>query len=172
MMTVLEWIVAMVSALLSGGLGAYAVYVRAKGQNKVELEAQLTERTFKFQDRVTAQLGAYEARIDLLEKRNDDLFEKNQQHITNVAVLTEQNKQLTRELTELRETLRQMREDSQKRAMAISSLEKDVAAALEKYQVEVAKVAYLESKISEKEKEIERLHAALPVRTKEMKDAA
>lgn len=137
-------IIAVVSALLGGG--GYAAYVRAQGQNRVDLYTAAVERITKL-----------EARSDEQDKRNDQLARQNAEQQGMIGALTNEKDGLNRRL----ETQRVLIDDLNARVARLGVLEEENARLRQQLQVETSKREFLEREVNALRQEVASLRQQL-----------
>lgn len=145
-------IIAIVSALTSGG--GVAAYLRARGQNRVDMLTALGERCARLEERNDAQ-----------DKRNDELARLNADKLGRIASLERDRETLNERLGIQRQLLD---EQSVKLAM-LAEREEENAQLRQQLQIEISKREFLQREIDSLREqiralltEIERLRARIP----------
>jgi chromosome segregation ATPase len=136
--------VAVGSALMGGG--GVAAWIRAQGQNRVDLFSAQAERIAKL-----------EARSDDQDRRNDELARQNAELLGTVGGLKAERDAMTRRL----EAQDALIAELQTRVARLGSLEEENARLRQLLQIEQAKREFLEREVNALRQEIAQLQARL-----------
>lgn len=142
--TALNLLIALASALLGGG--GYAAYVRAQGQNQVDLVTAMADRITKL-----------ETRSDEQDKRNDQLTRQNAEQAGMIGALTNEKDNLSSRL----ETQRTLIDDLNARVARLGVLEEENARLRQQLQIETSKREFLEREVNALRQEVASLRQQL-----------
>lgn len=142
--TAINLLIALASALLGGG--GYAAYVRAQGQNRVDLVTAMADRITKL-----------ETRSDEQDKRNDQLTRQNADQAGMIGALTNEKDNLSSRL----ETQRTLIDDLNARVARLGVLEEENARLRQQLQIETSKREFLEREVNALRQEVASLRQQL-----------
>ena len=143
-------IIAIVSALLGGG--GYAAYVRAQGQNRLDLYQAAAER-----------MSRLEARNDDQDKRNDVLLVANAELNGRIIAIQRDNEMLSERLRVQRILI----DDQGQRLASLSSLQEENVRLRQQLQIEMSKREFLEKEVAELRSQVCELRAQMNSHGKE-----
>lgn len=138
-----ETIMTLTAALLGGG--GIAAFVRARGQNRIDLFAAQSER-----------LAKVEQRADDLDRRNDALVAQNVELIGTIGGMKTRNEMLSQQLDEQRTLVHDLRE----RIAHLEAMEAENASLRQQLQIEQSKREFLEREINALRTELARQRGA------------
>lgn len=143
-----EWLTTLLVALFSAALsgGGAAAWVRARGQNRIDLYAAAAERIVKL-----------EARSDEQDRRNDALMRQNAEFAGTIGALTNEKESLGKRL----ETQRTLIDDLNARVARLAVMEEENARLRQQLQVEMSKREFLEREVNALRQELAQLRQQL-----------
>jgi phage shock protein A len=140
----LNVVIAVLSAILGGG--GYAAYVRANGQNRVDLYQAAVER-----------IARLEARTDEQDRRNDQLSQANAELNGKIAAITHENESQSERLRVQRVLI----DEQSQRVAKLGTLEEENGRLRQQLQIEMSKREFLEREVRTLRQEIAELRARL-----------
>jgi hypothetical protein len=156
--------IALIVTALVGGGGGIAALLRARGQNKVDLSAQLTNEQVKFREHMASEIARLDTAHAAAEKRGDELAALQQEGVKAIAKLQQQNsdqaeqiKTLTRQNNDQATQIAELRTQNEQ-------ILSEKAQAIHIAQVATSAKEFLERENGELRREVQRLKEQLPPR--------
>lgn len=137
-------LIAVFSALLGGG--GVAAWLKAAGDNRVNLINAMVDRIAKL-----------EARSDEQDKRNDQLSRQNAEQAGMIGALTNEKESLGKRL----ETQRTLMDELRERVARLGALEEENARLRQQLQIETSKREFLEREVNALRQEVATLRREL-----------
>lgn len=160
----LDWSMVVAIVVGLGGLGGWAAFIRARGQNRVDDRAQLTSEQQDFRKSMAEQLSALRTQVGESDRRNDVLERESREQGERIAVLSSRNEYQERELKAQAEQIVMLRTQNAQQAVQIAALTEEKASVIQRLQTTEAKYTFVERENNELRQEITRLHKQLPAR--------
>jgi hypothetical protein len=156
-------ILLMITALV-GGFGGLGALLRARGQNRVDQSAQLTNEQVKFREHMAGEIGRLDQALAAAEKRGDDLAALVQQGTKDIAALQQQNLDQAKQIDKLTAQNTAQAAQIAEQAILIEQITGEKAKAIHDAQVATSTKEFLERENGELRREVQRLKEQLPAR--------